>query len=340
MSPSLADVLIWNPAPLATQATTLSNASTEAVAAADTLSGTLDILPAMWTGVAATATRDALRHERTLLTDFAAAVFALSEVYATAHNDLVTALGELHAAVDSAAARGITVDTSAPASGPISLTATAPADTPIDTANLRATADVIAAAAAAVLDADNAASRRINDAVTTLHNDVVPAADGVPLDALMETHSLAAEREGDIPGLGADQDNWVRDRLSDAAELTGARAVTGAIENVADNRQSAGDAALDVLSDVIPGINLPRRAGQVLSMAEFIAPDVAENFDIPGIAVDLGVRPAARWADDHIPGSHLFINDDELADKLERDQAHQAGAGDDHPGLLETLFGG
>lgn len=324
MSPTLADLLAWNPSPLSTQAMTLQRSSEEARNAFNTLGGVLDILPQMWTGVAADATRDALTNERRYLDAFANAVAALSEVYSTAYTEVDSALSELRYSVDAAHTESIDVDTSSPAAGPISVRTTADVSNTDLTSRLRAAADVIAAAAAVVLDADNSAATRINDAVTDLHNTVVAEASNAHLQQLLETHSLNAQRYGDIPVLNDHQDQAVRDLFGSIFGDTGTRAmaIADSVSNVRENRVSVGDGIFDVLTKMNPIPRFPPQLGTALTITEFLAPDIAENFDFMEHVVDGSLRPLTRWAEDHVPGSRLFVNDDELDEKLQRDLGH------------------
>lgn len=340
MSPSLGAVAGWTPAGLAVEATAIRAAENEFRTAADELSATLDILPEVWTGLAADATRDALRGERQLLVDQAGALGFLSRAYDDAHAGLDGALADLRVCLDGYGGGPITVDRDSPATGPILVRGEG-----LDEAELQAAAEAVAAAAQAVLEADASGAQAIRDAAARL--EVFPPAEATtaPVDALLAAHARDRAVVPDLPGLEYDQERALRDLLLDntlgQAFPEGAFALgrIDAATELADNRRSAGDVMLDLYQDMLTGAGpsmgggglppllspLRSGVGAVFDGVGVLEPELAETWDIPGRAFDATVRPMARWADEQL-GWGLFHQDGDLAEQAEQDQKRFGGS--------------
>lgn len=340
MSPTLAAVAGWNTGSLSAQAGAIRAAETEMRGAAADLQTTLDLLPTVWTGVAAAATRDALRGERQLLVDQADALAGLAGAYDSAHTALTEKLGVLRDCLDRYRGGPITVDIASPAEGPITVRGETVRASDSNRAiglgetDLAAVAAEVAAAAGAVLDADLDGARAIRAEGTKLRYHSPVEGTTAPVDALLATHG--SNLVPDFPLLGYDQDRVLRDLLlADVSDtvLPSAEQVLGLYEDFTefrDNRRSAGDIAVDLVQDSISlaGPPLPRSMRVPLEMlmsgAQVAAPDVMDTWNLPGRAVDATVRPVGRWID-QMGGWGLFHQDADLGARAEQDQKRFGG---------------
>lgn len=339
-NPSLSDLRAWTPVCLRDEATALDSSLENIAIARETLASTLELLPAVWTGISAEAVRDAITRERRYVDVLEKVFLELRRCYNDAYQDVSVSHDAFMTVLSGVENGGFLVDSSQSAAGPITVStmAAARSDSGADGSRLAAAeraAEAIAHAAAAVLDADSRHAEAIATLVAETETDSArpPAANPEPLATARDDKHLTPHRYGTDGLLGPTTTQLAINGLALAPYAGTSILVGDVVADMAENRSPLGDALVDAFGARLSGrVGKTLGAGLHLAGAEKAGYAVGEIFGPQMVGggidamLDATVGAAGRSIDERW-GTQLFgpHTTEQLTRRALRDQEKYGG---------------
>lgn len=329
----LSDLVSWDPTVLQNEVSVLDRSLESIAKSRARLAETLDLLPDVWTGIAAEAVRDAISTERCYVDVLERDFLTLRRCYDIAFRNISLAYDTLMTTISKVENQGFSLDYSSPAGGPITVSGTTVvrSDSDVDASRMEEAhraADAVAKAARVVLDYDAQYAEDIATVVGESEAGRPAAADTAALDTASREKHVDLDRYD----VGVDLDLTATEFMVNGLGLlpgVGNGLLLNDISSaMKENRASFGDALIERA-----GAKLSGRVGKTLgsglelagfgttgrAVAQFFGPQMLGG-TIDSV-LDASVGAAGRSFDERW-GTQIFgpQTTEQLARKALRDQ--------------------